>query len=457
MNPCCKKWKLLLLLFGLLPICAIESKAQTPEHQLDFSLWNDNWGGNVTQVYDDYRTLAFELAYQRKNRWGILARFSQLSTRYEKDSLRRQATDEWVIQGNYALLPYSEEKRFAFDVLGGVIYVGSQAGQKLQSFTHETFGVAPSNLIPSTEKHLFLSLGYRMNYALLKQYPLLNNQFRVSLAHQLTYTPGYTFITDIGVRLELKNDYHRLRFTPGYVFANTFNPDLFVSNTVTEAESGISLDVEFQAQRFFYHLKVFPQQNYCEGGIGLRLLQFKAKDTRENTEKFAVNVLGDGLGYDFTFGSKARYIKSFPYRYILQYQFNSYLKKYFPLSPDIKAHGNSLTGGMELDLLKDNPKRWITPYASLTAGFKHIAVYSKVLPLDLQRSWHLTANQDLGIRWNIPMPAKLSQKRLQLLMFQRLIFQYSLSPDSESTLINPDSSPYRAFLKTYGIGARFNI
>lgn len=457
MSPSCTRWRSKIVLFSILALSSLSALAQTPAHELKFSLWNDNWGGNLTQVYDDYRTLAFELEYKKSNRWGILARFSQLSTRYEPDSLLRQTTDEWVLQGSYALVPYQLDKRFQLEFMLGTVYIGSQAGEKLQAFTHETFGVAPSNLIPATAKKLYLSSGYQLGFALLKNRTFLQRQTRISLTHQLNWTPGYALIADAGIRLEFKNDFQRLRITPGYVWARAYDPELHVNNTVLQAESGLSLDVEFEAQRFFYRFKVFTQQGYCEGGIGLRLFQLKSLDTREGSPHFSVSALGNGLGYDFTLATPDAIFRKFPYRFIGQYQFNSYLRKYFPLSPQVKAHGNSLSGGISLDLVKAKAHRWITPYTSLTGGFKHIAVYSKVLPINLERSWHLTANHDLGIVWSLPTPRWLSSTKLQLLTFHRFLFQYGLSPDKESNLVNEKNSPYRAIQRTIGIGARFRI
>lgn len=444
-------------------LCAIffQAQAQNQSKELRISLYNDSWGGGFTPIYDDLRTYHFQAEYLKTNRFRLFTRYSLLTNRFDTDTLQRKSMNEWIMNGSLSIVQFNEGKGGNIWLKAGIVATGDILGSQIQKVTHQLFGVTQTDLPYYEEKKIHLIIGYAVDKSILTKPLREGRTFQWTLNHALDHHYNYMTTVRVGSPISLKVNRSQIIFTPEYTYAKShlLNNDLLPK--VAEAESGLSFGLKVFSKRIFYHFEIYPYQNFSYGGIGIRL--YKENSVRTNPVKplnldIEVSLLSKGYGYNFKYSFMPFVILERRAKIIVNHHYHTFLKRYIPDSPIINGHGNQLTVGLQMTVLKAKSSgRIIDPYLNLSLGDKAISIYSKTANVARQTSHHVAINNDVGINIRIPYILNDSKNYLALSMYHRLIFLNSLTPAKESRFVDRNHSPYATTQHAFGVGIRFRI
>ncbi len=423
---------------------------------LEIGLYNDNWGGGFTSIYDDLRTYHLQVDYEKRQKLRIYGRVSFLTNRFDTDSSHQRSLDEWSAGVAVPVFKFKQGETGIFWLRSGLLARTSIVGRSIQNAVHDLLDIDEPNLPYYDTDGVHPSIGYQLELNLLDM-PLSNNSsMTVRLSHTLDYTHNYSTIASINARMTRGRPGHEIEFSPGYVFADNQLENNQLLRNVLDAESGPRLGIRVNRNRIFYDFQIFPEGGFSYGGIGINLL--RGKNSEGNIDPgvgIRGSVLGNSYGYSvqYSFLSKNAFNRNMSL--IVNHGYHTILKKSLPVSPVVSAHASQITFGAEMQLLpkRESPRK-IEPFVNLSAGHKFISLYSGVMPDEETISHHFILNTDQGVEVNLPLNFISKSWVPTFSIFHRLMVLGSLTPDKESGLVNPDNSPYRTYQSAVGVGMR---
>lgn len=435
--------------------------AQNKNSEILLSLFNDSWGGGLTPIYDDLRSYHFQFEYNIENKLKVFSKLSFLTNRFEKNISERKSTDEFMLNAALPIFKFKKNKNDNLWVKAGVLVTGDIFGSKIQEMTHSLFDVKQTDLTSEKEKKLYFTLGYILEKNIFIKELSNTKSLQLSVNNILDYHHNYQSNISFGAPLTVKSAANsKIILTPGYTFINNHKKDNHLLSKVFEVESGFNLDLKVFSKGFFYTFKTFPFHNFSYGGIGYRFTKKRTAINNNDTSfklKIGASVLSNGFGYNYKYAFNQFQFLNRETKIIINHNFHTFLKKYIPNSPTINGHGNQVTVGLEMLILKNNlKKRVIEPFINLSIGDKAISIYSKEIDLKKQVSHHFVINNDVG--FNLLIPIKfISDTALDISFYHRLLFQNSLTPEKESTFVSSKNNPYTNIQNLFGFGINVNL
>lgn len=302
-----------------------------------------------------------------------------------------------------------------------------------------------------------------MGYLVLKT--ILNKQlkgdrsFQVQLEHSIDYIHNYMSKLSFGIPVTLKTNSSQILLKGNYILSENYLTNNSLLANVLDAESGLCLNLKIVGKTIFYYFKTYPNSGFSYGGIGFRIRkQNEALTPTSLNLEIATSVLSNGYGYNFKYSFLSKTALNRKIKMILNHNYHTFLKRFFPDSLQINGHGNQLTIGTEIYLLKSKDKpRVIEPYTNLSLGNKSVCIYSKTRSIDKFLSHHLIINNDLGINAQIPLSFNGMATNMNLSFYHRLTMMTSLTPNNELAFSEITNSPYANIQDAFGIGIRFKI
>lgn len=430
---------------------------QIKDNNLEFSFFNDSWGGGIVRMPDDLRTFGFVLRYTSKDKISIYAKYSAMTNRFGEIKEFRNRFDEIVLKTYLPVLDFAEGQGYLGLNLG-VYATGDFYGEEMQNFLHEKYEI-PTIVLPYTKDRGYHYLvGFYFSRNLI--YKPINHkkylQFKLNISSEYSY--NYLSLTDISIPIFLRynNSSKYLSIRTGYKFTNNLSENK-VLDRVLLAESGINFNVKVGLKNIFLFFEYFPKNGYSKGGFSFRLNKDRNANKSQNLTKdhIEVTVLNKGYGYNLKYLRDFTTFKNRDVRIIVNHNFHSLIKRYIIKYPQFLGHGIQFTIGCEVDLMESKGIfKTIKPYANLSSGYKLLSIYSGLTKIERINFHHFVVMNDTGVKLYLPIKFLPRKPNFNFLIYHRLLY---LSSVKKSDYTRRTWDPHKTFQSRWGLGMIFDF
>ncbi|MCX6350889.1 MAG: hypothetical protein NTX03_03395 [Bacteroidetes bacterium] len=418
--------------------------------RLELGSLNDNWGGVLVKMEDDYRSFGFFANWFITENKSIHTTLSSLTNKNWRDTLHKERLDEYAVNIHY---PIRENALKIMDVnaVGGFILTGNLGGEVIQQFTHNYFGMAKVSLPYSNKYNLYWQVGGEVKFHPIILHRTGESKSIIQPSIYAAYTHNYVFNTsiDLPYKIVLKDgDYSLLGV--GYSFNQSLSKNEII-NTVYKKESGFYLSLAQQFDVLTYSYKMYINNDFSLGTIGINLFKnhIAKREFQKPIASVEVGTLAGGYGFYNKYSHAMHSV--FPVRFLITInnEFGASLKKHLPDYPNVSGHYKLLTIGGDLSLLKHSNKLQFNPYLGFGIGVKREMVYSGKEEIETIDLLSPAAKVNGGIKVSTPLKF-LSDNNLYGLDFH-FNYNYPFMP-KEKVILNHIRSTFLQPSMMFGVG-----
>jgi hypothetical protein len=408
------------------------SRAQTndsvPHCYITVATFNDSWAGGFTHIYDDYRSYGTELRVEIPRTFLFQCRLSGLTDKGRTLSANRSRLDELSLSAQVIL----KKDVFGYlDLYGsaGLYDLNKYSGASVQNVTHATFGVDTLVLPYSSMRGTFPEAGTSIITHPLKLRSYGSHGLYVQPEMEAFFVPGYfaSFRPKIPLKwLSQRGDY--FAFYIGYQYSPVISTNALLK-TITQAESGTTLEYSLRAGMFFINWKIYPQHNYSVGTYGLNIRLGGKKITFTNRDisfESGATTIKNGYYLKYIWGLKNKS----PLQFALYHQFGTFLKKNLTDYPKTNGHYLHLSAGLETNFFEHTERFAVIPYGGLHLGFMRQQVYSGLEKSTAQQTLSPIVMGETGIK--IRPPKKFFHRNSRWGVSMNCKYVYAFEHDNTS-------------------------
>lgn len=389
------------LLFSLV-VLGIPSYGQLLNDQqfIQLTSFNDNWGGGLTEIHDDYRSFGAQISSQFKiSEIALYSKLTLSGFTTKLDSNKTRIDEAALIIGT----PIWKYRGYQFELAGGLTTIGNYGGEGVQNLLHESIDILNVELPYSSTTKFYGTLGGRLR----GESPLTptSSDRYLTFATDLQYYHTFNYLSDfdakIGLALHGRYADH-LMLVAGYSYQNSTSN--YTRDIAAIRETGVYFGYQVQLGLAYYGLRFYPETSFSLGNLGVNLQLNSNRQTVEEIDlELELGTLMDSKGFYTRFLWSEPIPKSSPFKLDFVYQFWSLSRAALgSIYPDNHGHYQQFSFGAQYSPIRMNKGWQILPYVGSRLGYRTEEVYSGFVQRESISVASMHAILEGGLRLKLP-------------------------------------------------------